>query len=423
MRLTVKTTAGLKLPKGKADHIEFDSDIPGFGLRLRDGGKRVWVFQYKNGNQQRRMTFGHYPAMDVPAARARAEELHAEVKLGGDPAGDKAERQARSGETFEACMNLYLDRRRKDPKLRPSSLREIERHLRRNLKALHRLRIDQVDRRAIALELARIGATAPIQANRTGTNLSTFLTWCVKEGLIEANPAAIRNKNQENSRDRVLIKVDEETGEIDATELKLVWDALGDDDYGAILKLLILTGAREAEIAALKWSEVDLTKNLILLPGELSSEISRATKNHRDHTIPLSAAAKAIIEARPKRVGFDGKLRNLIFGTGEGPFSGFSKSKKRLDEALTEAAGEPLPHWILHDLRRTADTGMNEIGVPPHVVEAVINHVSGHRGGVAGRYNKSVLPTEKRNALNMWADRVMAWVEDCESNVTVLRRA
>jgi hypothetical protein len=122
MKLTVKDTAGLKLPSGKRDHIEFDSDIPGFGLRIRkakeDGdkpGKRVWVFQYKHGKLQRRMTFGHYPAMDVPAARARAAELHAEVKLGGDPAGDKQERQARSGETFEACMNLYLDRRRKDP--------------------------------------------------------------------------------------------------------------------------------------------------------------------------------------------------------------------------------------------------------------------------------------------------------------------
>jgi integrase len=426
MKLTVKNAAGLKLPSGKSDHIEFDSEVPGFGLRLRDGGKRVWIFQYKIGQQQRRMTFGHYPAMDVPAARTRAEELHAEAKLGRDPAGDKAERQARMGETFEACMNLYLDRRRKDPKLRPSSLRAIERHLTRNLKALHRLRIDQVDRRAIALELARIGASAPIQANRTGANLGTFLTWCVKEGFIESNPAAVVNKNPERSRNRVLINVDEEAGKIDATELKLIWKALGDDDYGAIIKLLILTGARAGEVAGLERSEIDLARNLISIPGD-------RTKNHRPHTIPLSAAARAIIEARPQRVGADGKMRNFLFGAGEGPFSGWSKSKERLDEKLTEAAGEPLPHWTLHDLRRTCATGMAEIGVGPHIIEAILNHVSGvrllhaqiagHRAGVAGIYNRASYETEKRNALNLWAEHVLAWVEGRESNFTVLRRA
>jgi integrase len=417
MKLTVKNTAALKLPSGKSDHIEFDSDIPGFGIRLREGGgKRVWIFQYKHGAQQRRMTFGHYPAMDVPAARARAEELHAEVKLGHDPAADKAERQAKSGETFGDCVELYLDRRRKDSQLRPSSLREIERHLTRNLKALHRIRIDQVDRRAIALELARIGTAAPVQANRTGGNLGTFLKWCVQEGLIESNPAAVTNKNPVRSRDRVLIKGDSEAGEIDATELKLIWGALQDDDFGAIMRLLILTGQRAGEIAGLARSEVDLTKNLISLPAA-------RVKNHRPHTIPLSAAARAIIEARPQRVGADGKLRNLIFGRGEGPFSGWSTAKGWLGERLAEANGKPLPHWTPHDIRRTAATGMNEIGIAPHIVEAVLNHVSGHRGGVAGIYNRASYETEKRNALNLWAEHVLAWVDGRKANVTVLRRA
>ncbi len=111
MKLTVAKTAALKLPAGKTDHIEFDDDIPGFGLRLRTGGAR-WIFQYARGNKQRRFTFGNFPALDAAKARKEAERLHAEVKLGRDPAGEKAEAKARSGETFEACMRLYLERRR-----------------------------------------------------------------------------------------------------------------------------------------------------------------------------------------------------------------------------------------------------------------------------------------------------------------------
>jgi integrase len=238
----------------------------------------------------------------------------------------------------------------------------------------------------------------------------------VQEGLIESNPATFTNKNPERSRERVLIKVDQETGEIDATELRLIWGSLGDDHYGAIMKLLILTGARAGEMGGLQWPEVDLTRNLISLPGE-------RVKNHRPHTIPLSAAARTIIEAQPQRVGADGKLRKLIFGIGRGPFAGWAGAKDSLDERVTKAAGGPLPYWRPHDLRRTVATGMNEIGIQPHIVEAALNHVSGNRAGVAGIYNRADYSTEKRNALNLWADRVLAWADDREANVTVLRRA
>ena len=116
MKLTVARTEGLKLPAGKTDHIVFDDDIPGFGLRLRTGGGR-WIFQYMIGQRQRRMTFGNFSTLDAANARTQAEMLHAAVKLGRDPVAEKNESRARSGETFEACMRLYLGRRRGDPKL------------------------------------------------------------------------------------------------------------------------------------------------------------------------------------------------------------------------------------------------------------------------------------------------------------------
>jgi hypothetical protein len=100
MRLTVRETAGLKLPRNKREVIHFDDDIPGFGLRLREGGSSAWIFQYKIGDKHRRITFGKYPALDASKAREQAAELHAKVRLGQDPAGAKADTRARAKEDF-----------------------------------------------------------------------------------------------------------------------------------------------------------------------------------------------------------------------------------------------------------------------------------------------------------------------------------
>ena len=159
MKFTIRSVESLKLPPGKSDLVVFDDMLAGFGLRLRAGGSRSWVFQYQVGDRQRRMAIGNAPALSLDKAREIAAQLHAKVKLGGDPAGDKAESQSRAGETFEHCMKLYLARRRAEGKLRPSTYGEIERHLTRNLKPLHDLRIDKVDRRAVAVELARLTAS------------------------------------------------------------------------------------------------------------------------------------------------------------------------------------------------------------------------------------------------------------------------
>jgi integrase len=394
MRLTAKSTAGLTLPAGKIDHIEFDSEVPGFGVRIREGGSRTYVFQYKTGNRQRRIALGAVSAIDIGKARETAKDLYARVRLGQDPKGEMAEHQARAGETFEACMRLYLERRRNDADLRPSSYREIERHLTRNLKALHGLRIDHVDRRAIALELGRITTEAPIQANRTRANLVTFLSWCVGEGFIDANPAMFTNKNKEVPRDRVLADA----------ELRKIWRALPDGDYGDIVHLLMLSGQRASEIGDLRWAEIDLDRSMITLP-------SPRTKNGRRHTIPLSDPAAAILKARSRYEG-----RNLVFGTGQGGFSGWGHCKARLD------ADGDIESWRIHDIRRAVATGMGELGVQPHVVEAVLNHVSGTKGGIAGRYNKASYEAEKTDALTRWAEHLLAVIEGRKSKVTPIRR-
>ena len=108
--------------------------------------------------------------------------------------------------------------------------------------------------------------------------------------------------------------------------------------------------------------------------------------------------------------------RDLAFGASGGPFSGWSKSKERLDGRMLKRLQETDPEaklapWRLHDLRRTCATRMADLGVLPHVIEAVLNHISGHKAGVAGVYNRSSYSAEKKAALTLWGDQVAALVE------------
>jgi integrase len=201
-------------------------------------------------------------------------------------------------------------------------------------------------------------------------------------------------------------------------ELADIWNALPANDYGRIVRLLVLTGQRREEMAALRWSEIDPEKGLIALPGE-------RTKNKRPHDVPLSDSAVEVLAECPRRDG-----RDLVFGHGEGGFQGWSKSKTALDRAIMAARvkrhGKKAPAvraWRLHDVRRTVATAMaDKLGILPHVVEAVLGHTSGHRAGVAGIYNKATYASEKAAALTAWAARVRVIVEGAEHKIVALRR-
>jgi integrase len=399
MKLTVKTTDALRLARGERDKIWFDDDIAGWGLRVRAGGKRVWIFQYAIGGRTRRLTFGTYPAMSVTTAREQAEQLHAQTKLGRDPAREKADAKARAGETFGDCLNFYLGYRRAQGKLRDTTLSETERHLNVNLRALHNTRIDALDRRAIAAEIARFATErGPVQANRTRASVIKFLNWCAGEGYIDSNPAQLINKNPERPRDRLL----------SMDELAHIWRALPAGDFGDILRLLTLLGQRRDEIAQLDWKEVDLGRGAIALPAS-------KMKNRRPHVVHLGPTALAILQAR------DRSERPLVFGTGHGGFSGWSQSKARLDAKLVETG--PWVPWVIHDLRRAVATHMNEIGVAPHIVEAVLGHVSGSRGGIAGVYNLAAYEADKRAAMLRWDEHLMAAIEGRDTNIFPFKRA
>jgi integrase len=151
---------------------------------------------------------------------------------------------------------------------------------------------------------------------------------------------------------------------------------------------------------------VRLDRALITLSGE-------RTKNGKPHELPLSDGALAIVEQQPRREQRDerGNLgpRDLIFGEGEGSFQGWGRAKAALDRRLAKLADQSgrVAPWRLHDVRRTVATRMADLGVQPHVIEAVLNHVSGHKAGVAGVYNRSLYGPEKRAALELWANHVL----------------
>jgi integrase len=396
MKLTQRVIETLSLPPGRSEVIAFDDTLPGFGLRVRATGGRTWVFQYKIGSRHRRVTLGNASAIKLEQARANAAKLHARVRLGHDVAAERDERRAKVAETFGATVDLYLPRQQ--GRVRPRSYVEIERYLTRYLRRLHTMQLSTIDRRVIATELTKIeDAHGPASANRARTCLSAFFAWAMRDGLVDANPVVGTERRAEGSRDRVLKD----------HELRAVWKALGDDEFGAIVRLLILTAQRREEIGGLRWSEI--TDAAIELPAD-------RVKNDQAHTVPLSGPARTIIQALPRRDG-----REFVFGRGEGGYSGWSRSKARLDERIADMNKGPLPGWTLHDLRRTAVTMMAELGVQPHVIEAAINHISGHKGGVAGIYNKATYSQEKTTALARWAALVMAIVEGRKSNVTTLR--
>jgi len=176
----------------------------------------------------------------------------------------------------------------------------------------------------------------------------------------------------------------------------------------------MLTGQRREEIGGLLWSEIDFDKPQIELPSE-------RVKNHKVHLVPLSSEALAILESVDEEEG-----RDLVFGRGNGGYSGWSKSKRELDLRIAAArkkAGikKPMPHWTVHDLRRSFVTHMNERKLAsPHVIEAVVNHVSGHLAGVAGIYNKAKYRDERRQALEWWGKHISALVERHERDILAI---
>ncbi len=296
MKLTKEIVAQLPLAEDRSrpDKIYFCDTMPGFGLRFRNSGKAAWVIQYRNSaGQTRRLKIGDLARLDVDKARQAAKRRFAEITLGNDPQASRAEAKAKVKLTLGAVADRYLEFKR--TRVRISTYNAERRYLTQSWAPLRGFPIHTIARRQVAARLSElVREHGDTSAARARSALSSLFTWAMREGLVEANPTIATNNPAagKRPRDRVLT----------FEEIRVLWQACLDDDFGRIIRLLILTGTRREEIGGLYWSEIDFERGTLTIPGT-------RTKNHRALTLPLPGLALSILETAPRRAG-----RELVFG-------------------------------------------------------------------------------------------------------------
>lgn len=373
-------------------------------MRALSSGIKTWHVQCRGAQGVVRERLGDARLLMLSDARGRADaRLH---QLRRDRDGEVRDM------TLGQAVAEFLER--KGPDYSSKQRGELKRYLEQDWSLLHGLKLSRITKRRVIDRLDEISARAPIGANRARGALSVLMTWAKGRDYASSNVVT-----------DVPVPTEEKEGErtLSLDELAIVWRCSGESDYGRIVRLLILTAVRKGEAGGLAWPEIDGI-GLWTIPGS-------RTKNGLPHEIPLPQAALALLETVPRQDG-----RDLVFGRGKAGYSGWSRSKARLDVAIARerarlagaeialrdevlAIGDyhkrekaiyeahrswMLPDWDVHDLRRTCSTMLNEHGLAhPHVVEACLNHVDGPaKRRVAGTYNKALYRAQKAAAFRAW---------------------
>jgi integrase len=437
------TAAAVRLAKASRDRREIpDGGCVGLNLLVQPSGAKSWALRYRRPDgRPAKLTLGSVFANDrqtepdtaptigghltLAAARRLVGELRHEIARGRDPGAihlaDKRRRTVvaieNASNTFAAAATDYVQnyaqpriRRWREQAhllgLRPDDLTVIPKSLVDRWGARPVSEIDGHDVHAIVDETRQRGAPG-LERRADGPTesraramfgcLSKLFGRLLQQRRIETNPcASVHRPEAGQARDRVLT----------SEEIARFWaatDKVG-EPFGAALKLLLITGSRVNEISRMTRAELN-DDGIWSIPGA-------RTKNHKPHIVPLPPLARDILAGLPRIEG------GLVFTTtGVTPISGWSKIKVRLDGLMGE-----MPPWIIHDLRRTAATEMAEIGVSPHIVEAVLNHISGAKASVAGVYNRAAYAAEKKAALERWAAHIEGIVSGRPAAVIPLRR-
>lgn len=371
--ITDSAAKRLKPPAtGQVDY--FDGSFPGLSLRVSCGGRKAWTYHYRIGGKLKRLTIDSYPALSVSAAHDAWRKARDEVRAGRDP-GHRVE----SGATdFAGVFEEWLKRDQAENRTRDVAEYRLRKYALPKWKGRQITDIKRRDALDVIDAIADRGTI--ILARRVHGHLHRLFAWSVGRGIIDFNPLAnVDLPGSETKRERVLTD----------DELAAVWkgaDSLG-HPYAGLFKLLILTGARRDEIGRLRWSEI--VNQSIELEGI-------RTKTGKAHVIPLSTPAREVIEQLPHIVG---SPFVFTFG-GAAPVNGWAKVKTQLDKV------SGVSDWRIHDLRRTAATGLQKLGTPLQVTEAVLGHTAGSRGGIVGIYQRHDYANEKRAALEAWGAHV-----------------
>jgi integrase len=397
--LTAKSIENIK--SGATRREIPDGGCRGLYLIVQPTGGRAWAVRYRFEGKTRKLTLGG--GLTLAEAREKATAALRERERGNDPAALKFDAQAkaraasadRARDTVQRLAEIFINQYARR-KTRKNSWRQTE-HVFHNivLPAWQGRTVHEIQRRDIRELVENVAVDRPVMANRALAHLSKFFNWLCEQDIIAASPCAgVKPPSKEHARERILSD----------DEIKALWhacDAIG-GPAGPAIKLMLLTGQRCGEVVGMRRSEIS---------GDVWTLLPERTKNKLRHEVPLSAQAMAIIDEMPV---ID---EDFIFTSSETRRLGnMSHAKAALDAQM-----QPKEPWVLHDLRRTAASGMAALGIRLPVIEKVLNHKSGTFHGIVGVYQRHEYAVEKRDALARWADHVDAIVSGQKANVVALR--
>lgn len=372
--ITELSIRSLKPPE-TGQRLYADISLPGFGVRVSQGGTKTFVLLY--GTPRRRLTIGRFPTISLAEARKSAKELLAEHTLG---------KYRPKSITFEDAKTKYLEASATKNRTRTvEEYRWLFRHF-----PFAKRQVADITRRDVSEKLDKL-RDRPSAQHHALVAIKVFFTWCERQGYLERSPVALlAARTRQKSRDRVLTD----------KELAAVWNAAKTESYpyGPIVQLLILTGQRRTEIGSLRWEWISRADQEITYPREF-------TKNKRPHAIPYTDTVKKIVELLPRIDNAEylfPAARSTARGKLTTTFNGWSKAKKAFDAKLIGVSP-----YTLHDLRRTFSSKLAELGTPIQVTEKLLNHVSGTLGGVAGVYNRYTYLPEMRKALETYETHLL----------------
>ena len=397
MKLTETQILKLTCPDGKKDILIKDDGQPGLFLRVSANGGRSYLAQYSFAGQKRCVLLG----FTLANARSAAAAVLGEVAQGRDPlpiaatAQEAKRKAAHQALTFGALVDQWAALRLSDR--RQSYAAEATRALRKAFAPHLASPATDLTRADVVRILDKLTASgSPQMAARTAAYARACFGWAMERGTLAASPFQNLPLVGVVKRDRVLSD----------GELREIWRATdGAGSFNSIVRMLLLTGQREAEVAGMAWAELSDDLSTWTLPRS-------RTKNGVAHVVPLSPPVQAIVRDAKRYEG-----NRLVFPGEHGAFRGFHRARSRLDR------DSGVNGWVIHDLRRTVATGLQKLGVRLEVTEAVLNHVGGSRGGIVGVYQRHDWADEKRAALAAWGARVEAIVQGREagSNVVAMR--
>lgn len=419
-KLTIKQVESL-LPSPVRMEVP-DAAAPGLHLVVQPSGIKSWAFRYRRRPdlKPRKFTIGRFPDYSLAEAREEAMELARSVRRGTDPAEERKQAKARAldkGDTVSAQLDEFLKNYvRKNGK--PNTIAQYEQVIEAEIRpAWGDRKIGSITRRdVIDLLDALVDRGVTTHANRVFSSTRKFFNWLVEKDRLPASPCAgVKAPVKEKGRERIL----------SGDEIRWLWLATNEGDlFDYCVRILLLSAQRRMEIGGLLEPEIhgDDEAPHILLPPE-------RTKNGLEHMVPLTRTiAFELKDARDwaaeNPLDKSSPDRDLIFRLK--PTSGWTKLKARLDARMlyyakleAERDGRnpeavTIPNWTIHDLRRTAASRMAKLKVEPHIIEALLNHITGKVSGVARVYNRYEYFDEKRDALERWERFV---VHHCEGPV------